>query len=122
MDLKTRLKVLPCGKCEDMMDCDLCIFQKEAKELYQQIRADAIDDCIQWIVSKFSYIDELNVQRIRVPQLMSKMITVICVNDKPICTVRGKKSTSDIIARLSGYDAPIIDGRIQRIVDKELNK
>lgn len=44
MDLKTRLEVLPCGKCEDMMDCDLCIFQKEAKELYQQIRADAIDE------------------------------------------------------------------------------
>lgn len=58
----------------------------------------------------------------RVPQLMSKMITVICVNDKPICTVRGKKSTSDIIARLSGYDVPIIDGRIQRIIDKELNR
>lgn len=31
----------------------------------KQIRAEAIDDCIQWIVSKFSYIDELNVPRIR---------------------------------------------------------
>lgn len=44
MDLKTRLEVLPCGKCEDMMDCDLCIFQKEAKELYQQIRAVTIEE------------------------------------------------------------------------------
>lgn len=49
MDLKTRLEVLPCGKCEDMMDCDLCLFQKEAKELYQQIRADAIDEIIKLV-------------------------------------------------------------------------
>lgn len=35
------------------------------KERDKQIREDAIDDCIQWIVSKFSYIDELNVPRIR---------------------------------------------------------
>lgn len=47
MVLETRLVVLPCGKCEDMMDCDLCIFQKEAKELYQQIREGAIDECIK---------------------------------------------------------------------------
>lgn len=58
----------------------------------------------------------------RVPQLMSKMITVICVNDRPICAVRGKKSTSDILARLSGYDTQICDGRIQRIVDEEVDK
>ena len=43
---------------------------KEQNEIYldehiKQIRADAIEDCIQWIVSKFSYIDELNVPRIR---------------------------------------------------------
>lgn len=42
MDLKTRIEVLPCGKCEDMIDCDNCLFQKEAKELYEQIRADLI--------------------------------------------------------------------------------
>lgn len=44
MDLKTRMEVLPCGKCEDMLDCDNCSFQKEAKELYEQIRADVIDE------------------------------------------------------------------------------
>lgn len=43
MDLKTRLKILPCGKCEDMMDCDNCIFAKEAKELYKQIREETIE-------------------------------------------------------------------------------
>lgn len=58
----------------------------------------------------------------RVPQLMSKMITVICVNDRPICVVRGKKSTSDILARLDGYDTQICDGRIQRIVDELLEQ
>ena len=44
MDLKTRIEVLPCGKCEDMIDCDNCFFQKEAKELYGQIRAKVIEE------------------------------------------------------------------------------
>lgn len=42
MDLETRIEVLPCGKCEDMLDCDTCIFSKEAKELYKQIREEVI--------------------------------------------------------------------------------
>lgn len=44
MDLKTRIEVLPCGKCEDMLDCDTCIFSKKAKELYKQIRAEVIEE------------------------------------------------------------------------------
>lgn len=44
MDLKTRIEVLPCGKCEEMIGCDKCLFQKEARELYKQIRADAIGE------------------------------------------------------------------------------
>lgn len=49
MDLETRLKILPCGKCEDMMDCDNCIFAKEAKELYKQIRAELLDEFLNSI-------------------------------------------------------------------------
>jgi len=44
LDLKTRLEILPCGTCEDMMNCDDCYHQKEAKDLYQQIRADMLEE------------------------------------------------------------------------------
>ena len=54
----------------------------------------------------------------RVPQLMAKRINVICVNGIPFCTVRGKKATSDIIAKLSGYDVTICDGRIDKLAEK----
>lgn len=57
----------------------------------------------------------------RVPQLMSKRINVICVDGIPFCTVRGKKSTSDIVAKLSGYDVDIIDGRIDKLAEQLLN-
>lgn len=57
----------------------------------------------------------------RVPQLMAKRINVICVNGVPFCTVRGKKATSDIIAKLSGYDVTICDGRIDKLAEKVSN-
>ena len=57
----------------------------------------------------------------RVPQFMSKRVNVICVDGVPVCTVRGKKSTSDIIAKLSGYDVNICDGRINKISNR-INK
>lgn len=59
---------------------------------------------------------EINVYR--VPQLMSKRINVITVDGIPFCTVRGKKSTSDIVAKLSGYDVSICDGRIDKMVQQ----
>lgn len=61
MDLKTRMEVLPCGKCEDMMSCDNCIFVKEAKELYKQIKADAIEECIKIVrnIPRHYYLNEV---------------------------------------------------------------
>lgn len=50
----------------------------------------------------------------RVPQFMSKRVNVICVYGIPFCTARGKKTTSEIIAKLSGYDVNVCDGRIER--------
>ena len=44
MDLKTKIEVLPCSKCEDMIDCESCYLQKESQELYEQIRADTIEE------------------------------------------------------------------------------
>lgn len=60
----------------------------------------------------------MKVTTYRVPQLMSKRITVICVDGIPICTVRGKKSCSDIIAKLQGYEITIIDGRIDKLIEQ----
>lgn len=45
MDLKTRIEVLPCGMCEEMMGCDTCLYSKEAHDLYYQIRAEVIEKC-----------------------------------------------------------------------------
>lgn len=56
---------------------------------------------------------------------MSKMITVVCVDGIPICTVRGKKSCADIVAKLQGYDVKVIDGRIDKLIEqmrKEVEK
>lgn len=53
----------------------------------------------------------------RVPQYMSKRVNVICVDGVPICTVRGKKTTNDIVAGLSGYDVEVGDGRISKLID-----
>ena len=53
----------------------------------------------------------------RVPQYMSKRVNVICVDGIPVCTARGKKTTSDIVAKLSGYDVDIGDGRINKLID-----
>lgn len=54
----------------------------------------------------------------KVPQFMSKNVNVITYKGIPVCTVRGKKSTSDIVTKLSGYDIKIIDGRIDKIIEK----
>lgn len=54
----------------------------------------------------------------RVPQFMSKRVNVICVDGIPFCTVRGEKTTSDIIAKLSGYDVNICDGRIDKLAEQ----
>lgn len=56
----------------------------------------------------------------RVPQYMSKRVNVICVGGIPVCTARGKKTTSDIVAKLSGYDVEIGDGRINKLIEKVL--
>ena len=51
----------------------------------------------------------------RVPQYMSKNVNVICVDGIPVCTARGNKTTSNIVAKLSGYDVEIKDGRINKL-------
>ena len=51
----------------------------------------------------------------KVPQYMSKKVNVICVDGIPVCTARGNKTTSDIVAKLSGYDIEILDGRINKL-------
>lgn len=54
---------------------------------------------------------------VRVKQYCSKPVNVISVNGKPICTCRGKESTSKIIASLQGYDIPLGDIKFQKYID-----
>ena len=51
----------------------------------------------------------------RVPQYMSKNVNVICVDGITVCTSRGNKTISNIVARLSVYDVEIKDGRINKL-------
>lgn len=51
----------------------------------------------------------------RVPQYMNKNVNVICVDGIPVCTARGNRTTSAIVAKLSGYDVNIKDGRINKL-------
>lgn len=61
----------------------------------------------------------MNVTTYRIKQYNSTHKTVICINDVPICIVDGcGKTVSNIIAYLNGYDVPIADGKIKRILDK----
>lgn len=60
---------------------------------------------------------ERDIKVYRVPQFMSKRVNVICVDGIPFCTARGRKTTSDIIAKLSGYDVDINDGKIKKKLD-----
>jgi len=54
---------------------------------------------------------------IKVKQYSSKYVNVILVNNIPICTVRGNKSTSNIIAFLQSYETDIKDGKIKKILE-----
>lgn len=51
----------------------------------------------------------------RVPQYMSKHVNVICVNGIPVCTARGKRTTSEIVSKLMGYEVEVSDGRINKL-------
>lgn len=62
-------------------------------------------------------ITENMIKIIKVKQYSSKYVNVILVNNIPICTVRGNKSTSDIIAFLQGYETDIKDGKIKKILE-----
>lgn len=64
----------------------------------------------------------MDIKIIKVPQFMSKKVNVICVNGTPICTARGGKTTSDIIAKLQGYEITVKDGRLNRLIEKILNE
>lgn len=50
------------------------------------------------------------------------MCELICVDDVPLCTVRGQKSTNAIITKLNGYDIDITDGRINKLIKQKLKE
>lgn len=64
----------------------------------------------------------MNIQTYRVKQYNSKPTNVICIDGKPIVSVRGKEMTGKILAYLSGYDVELIDKAVKRILDKVKEK
>ncbi len=62
---------------------------------------------------------EIQITTKRIKQYNSTNKTVIMVDGEPICIVDGVgKTVSNIMAYLNGYDGPIADGKIRRILDK----
>ena len=55
---------------------------------------------------------------IKVKQYSSKYTNIILVDNIPVCSVRGKKSTSNIIAFIQGYDVELQDKKLQKELEK----
>lgn len=64
----------------------------------------------------------MNIDVYKVKQFSSTYKNIIVVDGKPICIVKGDKTTSDVIAYIQGYSQELKDGKIMKIIDKELNK
>ena len=64
----------------------------------------------------------MNIKVYRVPQFSARCMHVICVDDVPLCTVGGQKSTNAIIAKLNGYDIDITDERIDKLIKQKLKE
>lgn len=64
----------------------------------------------------------MDIKVYRVPQFSARNVYVICVDDVPLCTVRGYKSKNAIITKLNGYDIDITDGRIDKLIKQKLKE
>lgn len=63
----------------------------------------------------------MDIKTYRVKQYNLKPVTVVMVDGVPICTVRGKRSLSNILAYLQGYDVEISDGKIRKRLEELRN-
>ena len=64
----------------------------------------------------------MNIQTYKVKQYNSTTKTVVCIDDKPVCIVKGQKTLSNILAYMQGYDVEIKDGKVKKNIDKMINK
>jgi len=61
----------------------------------------------------------MKIDTYRVKQYNSTSKTVVCIDGKPICIVKGcGKTLSNIISYIQGYDVKISDEKIKKIIDK----
>lgn len=60
----------------------------------------------------------MRVDTYRVKQYNSTSKTVVCIDGQPICIVKGKKTLSNILAYIQGYEVEVKDGKIKKIIDK----
>lgn len=64
----------------------------------------------------------MKINTYRIKQFAARPITVVTVDGVPVVSARGKKTISDIISYLEGYDVNITDGKIKRALDIAIEK
>ena len=65
--------------------------------------------------------NNIKVTVVKIPQYSSKNVFLIMANDKPVCTCRGAKTLAAIKANLEGYQVPLKDGRIVKLINDLIN-
>jgi hypothetical protein len=61
---------------------------------------------------------KMEIKLYKVKQYNSTSKTVVCIDGQPVCIVQGKKTLSNILAYLQGYEVEIKDGKIKKILNK----
>lgn len=60
----------------------------------------------------------MEIRTYKVKQYNSTSKTVVFIDGQPICIVKGKKTLSNILAYIQGYEVEIKDGKIKKSIDK----
>ena len=64
----------------------------------------------------------MEIKTYKVKQYNSTTKTVVVVDNTPICICGSGKTLSNVLSYLQGYSKDITDGKIKKLLDKELNK
>ena len=62
----------------------------------------------------------MEVKTYKVKQYNSTNKTVVMIDDEPVCIVKGKKTLSNILAYIQGYEVEIKDGKVKKSIDKAI--
>lgn len=62
----------------------------------------------------------MKIKTYKVKQYNSTNKTVVMIDDEPVCIVKGKKTLSNILAYIQGYEVEIKDGKVKKSIDKAI--